>query len=30
MYLVQGVLPKLAALEDFDRRYQVYFPKRAV
>ena len=29
MYLVQGILPKLAAPEDFARRYQVYFPKPA-
>jgi class 3 adenylate cyclase len=30
MYLVRGLLPKLAAPEDFARRYQVYFPKPAV
>ena len=28
MYLVQGILPKLADQEDFARRYQVYFSKR--
>ena len=27
MYLVKGILPKLAAKEDFDRRYQLYFQK---
>src|ERR1700735_677330 len=27
MYLVQGILPKLAASEKFARRYQVYFQK---
>lgn len=27
MYLVRGILPKLAAPEDFARRYEVYFQK---
>ena len=27
MYLVQGILPRLAAPEEFARRYQVYFQK---
>ena len=30
MYLVEGVLPKLAAPEDFARRYELYFQKKPV
>jgi adenylate cyclase len=30
MYLVEGILPKLADSEEFARRYQVYFQKDPV